>query len=53
MFSALLADFVLPFIIYSQFTDRVATQLAGYLGKKDKNGVEVRSWAEQFMPSIA
>ena len=53
MFSALLADFVLPFIIYSQFSDMVATQLPGYLGQKDKNGVEVRSWAEQFMPSIA
>ena len=31
----------------------VATQLASFLDKKDKNGVKVRDWAEQIMPSFA
>ena len=31
----------------------VATQLAGYLDKKDSNGVKVRDWAEQTLSSIA
>ena len=31
----------------------VATQLAGYYDKKDKNGVKVRDWAEQTAPSKA